>query len=115
MDNTVATPSDDNHVFLRGRLAAPAVVRQLPGGDEICSFRLTIPRPAGSRAKVDSIACCTTKLRVRKSVERGTPGDQFEVTGSLHRRFWRSPTGPASRFEVEVSSARISARRQSDA
>jgi single-strand DNA-binding protein len=115
MDKNDATPSDDNHVFLRGRLAAPAVVRQLPSGDELCSFRLTIPRPVGSRAKVDSIDCCTTKLRVRKSVERGAPGDQFEVTGSLHRRFWRSPTGPASRFEVEVTSARISARRQNDA
>ena len=115
MDKNDATPSDDNRVFLRGRLAAPAVVRQLPSGDELCSFRLTIPRPVGSRAKVDSIDCCTTKLRVRKSVERGAPGDQFEVTGSLHRRFWRSPTGPASRFEVVVSSARVSARRQSDA
>ncbi|MDQ2748069.1 MAG: single-stranded DNA-binding protein [Actinomycetota bacterium] len=115
MDNDGAAPRDDNQVFLRGRLAAPAVLRQLPSGDEVCSFRLTIPRPAGSRAKVDSIACCTTKLRVRKSIERGVPGDQFEVTGSLHRRFWRTPAGPASRFEVEVSSARLSARRQSDA
>jgi single-strand DNA-binding protein len=115
MDKNDATPLDDNHVFLRGRLAAPAVVRQLPSGEELCSFRLTIPRPAGSRAKVDSIDCCTTKLRVRKSVERGAPGDLFEVTGRLHRRFWRSPTGPASRFEVEVSTARISARRQNDA
>jgi single-strand DNA-binding protein len=115
MDNNETTPSVDNHVFLRGRLAGPAVVRRLPSGDELCSFRLTIARPAGSRAKVDSIDCCTTRLRVRKSLERGTPGDQFEVTGSLHRRFWRSPSGPASRFEVEVSSARVSARRQSDA
>ena len=115
MDTHETTPPLDNHVFLRGRLAAPAVVRQLPSGDELCSFRLTIPRPAGSRAKVDSIDCCTTRLRVRKSVERGAPGDQFEVTGSLHRRFWRSPSGPASRFEVEVTSARVSARRRNDA
>ncbi|PZS15840.1 MAG: single-stranded DNA-binding protein [Pseudonocardiales bacterium] len=111
MDNNDPS-SDDNRVFLRGRLAASPVVRRLPSGDELCSFRLTIPRPAGSRARVDSIDCATTRLRVRKSLERADPGDQFEVTGSLHRRFWRSPAGPASRFEVEVVSARISARRR---
>ena len=115
MDKSNLTTSDDNHVFLRGRLAASPVVRELPSGDELCSFRLTIPRPPGSRVRVDSIDCSTTRLRVRRSLERAEPGDQFEVTGSLHRRFWRSPTGPASRFEVEVNSARISARRRNDA
>jgi single-strand DNA-binding protein len=109
------TSSEDNHVFLRGRLAAAPVVREMPSGDELYSFRLTIPRPPGSRVRVDSIECSTTRLRVRRSLERGEPGDQFEVTGSLRRRFWKSPTGPASRFEVEVSSARISARQQNGA
>lgn len=115
MDKTSSAPSDDNQVFLRGRLAVPPVVRVLPSGDELCVFRLTVPRPPGSRARVDSIDCSTTKLRVRRSIVRGEPGDQFEVTGSLHRRFWRSPSGLASRFEVDVNSARISARRQIDA
>lgn len=115
MDKPTATSPDDNHVFLRGRLAASPVIRELPSGDELCSFRLTIPRPPGSRVRVDSIECSTTRLRVRRSLERGEAGDQFEITGSLHRRFWRSQTGPASRFEVDVSSARISARRQIDA
>lgn len=115
MDQATPNPSTDNQVFLRGRLAAEPVVRELPSGDELCSFRLTIPRPAGSRARVDSIDCSTTKPRVRRSIERGSPGDQFEVTGSLHRRFWRSPTGLASRYEVEVQSARISARQRSGA
>ncbi|MFN2519183.1 MAG: single-stranded DNA-binding protein [Jatrophihabitantaceae bacterium] len=105
----------DNYVFLRGRLAAAPVIRRLPSGDELCTFRLTIQRPAGHRARVDSIDCCTTRLRVRTSLERGEPGDQFEVTGSVHRRFWRSLAGPVSRYEVEVISARISAHRQSDA
>jgi len=115
MDKSARPSSGDNQVFLRGRLAAAPVVRELPSGDELCSFRLTIPRPPRSRVRVDSIDCSTTKLRVRRSLERGEPGDQFEITGSLHRRFWRSPTGPASRYEVDVISARISARRQSDA
>ena len=107
--------SDDNQVFLRGRLAAAPLVRDLPSGDVLCSFRLTIPRPPGSRARVDSIACSTTRARVRRTLERGEPGDEFEITGSVHRRFWRSPNGPASRYEVDVSSARLSARRKIDA
>jgi single-strand DNA-binding protein len=115
MDKSNPSISDDNHVFLRGRLAAAPVIRELPSGDELCSFRLTIPRPPGSRVRVDSIECCTTRPRVRRSLERGEPGDQYEVTGTLHRRFWRSPAGPASRFEVEVHSARISARRKNAA
>ena len=115
MDKNNPRSSEDNQIFLRGRLAASPVVRELPSGDELCSFRLTISRPPGSRVRVDSIDCATTRLRVRRSLERGEPGDQFEVTGSLHRRFWRSQTGLASRFEVEVNSARISARRKTDA
>lgn len=115
MDKPSTTSTSDNQVFLRGKLAAPPLLRDLPSGDELCSFRLTIPRPPGSRVRVDSIECSTTKVRVRSSLLRGEPGDQFEVSGTLHRRFWRSPSGPASRVEVEVSSARISARRQSGA
>lgn len=95
----------DNQVFLRGKLAREPVIRVLPSGDELCSFRVT----------VDSVECATTKPRVRKTLGRAAPGDQIEVTGSLHRRFWRSPAGPASRYEVDVHSARLSARRQTDA
>jgi single-strand DNA-binding protein len=105
----------DNQVFLRGRLAAEPVLRELPSGDELCSFRLTVPRPPGGRVRVDSLDCSTTRLRVRRALERANPGDEFEVTGSLHRRFWRSPAGLASRYEIDVASARISARRQTGA
>jgi single-strand DNA-binding protein len=110
-----SVPAADNQVFLRGRLAAVPVVRQLPSGDELCSFRLTIARPPGARVSVDTIACSTTRARVRRSLERAEPGDQFEITGSLHRRFWRSPSGPASRYEVDVVTARLTARPRSGA
>jgi single-strand DNA-binding protein len=115
MDKRNQSSSDDNQVYLRGRLAAAPAVRVLPSGDELCSFRLTVPRATGGRVRVDSLDCSTTRARVRKTVERAEPGDEFEVTGSLHRRFWRSPTGLASRYEIDVASARISARRQTDA
>jgi single-strand DNA-binding protein len=108
-------PSSDNSVFLRGRLAATPVIRLLPSGDPLCSFRLTVRRPPGDRARVDSLDCATTVARVRHSLERAVPGDELEVRGSLHRRFWRSSTGPASRYEVAVTRVKSMSRRRSGA
>lgn len=108
----------DNAVFLRGRLAAEPLARELPSGDEILTFRLTVDRPpdgSEARSRVDSIDCATVVPRARRRVERAQPGDVLEVTGALHRRFWRSSAGLGSRYEVRVSSARSARRRRSDA
>lgn len=99
----------DNYVLLRGLLAAEPHVRTLPSGDELCSFRLTVGRPAQTygRARVDSIECASTRAPVRRTVARCVPGQRLEVSGCLRRRFWRSATGtPASRYEVEVVDVR---------
>jgi len=101
--------AEDNQVFLRGVLAAEPEIRTLPSGDELCSFRLTVRRASGTfgRARVDSIDCATTRAGPRKAAMRCRPGDVLEVFGTLRRRFWRSSSGaPASRYEVEVASAR---------
>jgi single-strand DNA-binding protein len=105
-------PAEANQVFLRGRLATEPVGRQLPSGDELAMFRLTVPRPNGERIRVDSLECTTVRARVRRTLARAEPGDELEVRGSLHRRFWRGATGPASRYEVAVATARISTRRR---
>ena len=115
---TSVDESADNAVFLRGRLAAEPLARELPSGDEILTFRLTVDRPpddAAARSRVDSIDCATVVSRARRSVERAQPGDVLEVSGALHRRFWRSSAGLGSRYEVMVSSARSARRRRSDA
>jgi single-strand DNA-binding protein len=104
----------DNCVFLRGILAAEPEVRSLPSGDEVVSFRLTVTRSAaenraGGRSgpKVDTIDCVTSRPRVRRTVERAAAGQQLELRGALHRRFWRSGAGVASRYEVDVESIRV--------
>lgn len=109
------TTETDNQVFLRGRLAAPAQLRDLPSGDVLYSFRVTVPRPPGSRARVDSIDCAATAARVRRVLDRADVGDELEVTGHLHRRFWRGPAGVTSRYEVEAQTVRITARQRSGA
>jgi single-strand DNA-binding protein len=110
---THAGDSDSaNRVYLRGRLAAEATLRMLPSGDELCVFRLTVPRPPGERVRVDSLDCATVRARVRATIGRAVPGDELEVAGSVRRRFWRGPGGLASRYEVAVDTARISARQR---
>jgi single-strand DNA-binding protein len=96
-----------NEVRLRGRLADAPTVRELASGDVLAVFRVIVDRPPGGRVRVDTIECSTTKPRVRRSLARSQLGDQVDIQGSLRRRFWRTPTGPASRYAVEVDSVRI--------
>jgi single-strand DNA-binding protein len=105
-DNDESCESD-NHVFLRGRLADVPVDKDLPSGDVLTVFRVTVSRPSGDRVRVDSLECTTVRKRARRTLERAEPGDEVEVTGSLHRRFWRSPAGPASRYAVTAESVRL--------
>jgi single-strand DNA-binding protein len=106
MATDTAVP-ENNQVLLRGAIAAEAVLRTLPSGDELVSFRITVARPPGDRVRVDSIECASSKPTVRRSAIRCRPGDVVELSGSLRRRFWRGPSGSAaSRYEVEVNSMR---------
>ena len=98
--------SEDNQVFLRGRLAGVPEYRELPSGDVLAVFRLTVSRPPGERVRVDSIECASVRTRVHKSLARLAEGAQIEVNGRLHRRFWRTPGGPASRYAVDVGTLR---------
>ena len=97
----------DNQVRLRGRLGDVPVIRELPSGDLLATFRLTVARPAGARVRVDSLECATVDKRVLRTLERAQPGDVVTVFGCLHRRFWRSPKGPTSRYAVDVARIRI--------
>lgn len=93
-----------NECRLMGRLSAAAEERTFPSGDTVVMFRLIVPRVEEGR--VDTIDCRVDAPRLRKRVLALAPGVELELTGSLHRRFWRSPTGPASRYEVQVLSFR---------
>jgi single-strand DNA-binding protein len=100
-----------NHVQLVGRLAADAVQRELPSGDRLATFRLVIDRPddvAGPR--VDTIDCAVWRADLRRRVGTWGAGDVLRVEGELRRRFWRAGAGVASRYEVEVGTARRLAR-----
>lgn len=107
MTTTAEAAQPDNHVFLRGRLADAPVFRDLPSGDVLAAFRVTVARPAGGRARVDSIECTAVKPRAHRALARAGAGDDLEIVGSLHRRFWRTPSGVASRYAVEADTVRV--------
>ena len=97
-----------NEVLVGGRVSGAPEQRELPSGDTVVQLRLVVPRPASrpgaarSGATVDTIdVACWTKALQRRAV-RLKPGDLVTVRGALRRRFWRSPAGPASRYEVEA-------------
>src|SRR5690348_15191556 len=82
-----ADPAARNEVFLRGRVAAVPVERELPSGDSVMTVRLIVERatqPAGrSSQRVDTIDCVAWTARVHRTLRRWQPGDQVEVSGAL--------------------------------
>lgn len=104
---TVA-PDPVNEVRLVGRVPGPAEVTVLPSGDEVVQWRVVVPRtdPRSSGPRVDTIDCAAWTSALRTRALRLSEGDHVEVTGPLRRRFWRTPAGAASRYEVEVRTVR---------
>ena len=108
-EGTAALGAGVNEVIVGGRISGAPEERELPSGDTVVQLRLVVRR-SGSRvrvggggATVDTIdVACWTKALQRKAV-RLKPGDLVTVRGALRRRFWRSPAGPASRYEVEAT------------
>jgi single-strand DNA-binding protein len=98
-----------NEVRLAGRVSAAATERELPSGDVVASFRLSVPR-SSERGGSDTIDCAAWRASQRRTVGTWQVGDEVEVSGELRRRFWRGAAGVASRYEVEVLKARRTAR-----
>jgi single-strand DNA-binding protein len=95
-----------NEVKVVGRLAAAAVPKLLPSGDEIVTWRLIVDRGAvDGRRKVDVIDCTAFGARLRRQALGWPEGEVIAVDGALRRRFWRGPGGLQSRYEVEVQAA----------
>lgn len=103
----------ENSVILVGRLSGAPQVRELPSGDQLSSWRLVVRRPAGVRPgaagarSVDTVDCSSLSKAIIGRSARWADGTWLHVEGSLRRRFWQTPTGPRSRYDVEVATARI--------
>ncbi|WP_114201674.1 single-stranded DNA-binding protein [Janibacter anophelis] len=90
-----------NSVELTGRVSGEPETRELPSGDELVTLRVVVRRGEGQ--PVDTIDCACWSAGARRAASRLEDGARVRVEGSLRRRFFRSPGGSASRYEVEVS------------
>ena len=101
---TATAPKDEapevNHVELTGRVSGEPTVRDLPSGDELVTLRLVVAREGGG--PVDTVDCACWSAASRRAAGRFRDGDRARVEGALRRRFFRTPGGSASRYEVEV-------------
>ncbi len=95
-----------NDCVFRGRTSAEAIEKELPSGDKVVEFRLIVTRSKGEG--VDTLDIGAWNAKARRSALTLKSGEWIEVTGSVHRRFWKGPAGLATRWQVEaVEIARI--------
>lgn len=116
---TLTGDGADNSVTLRGRVSSAPVERELPSGAVISTFRMSVarartPMTSGSRQSSDWVDCAAWSARSRRSVGGWAVGDRVEVTGALRRRYFRGGSGAGTRLEVEVLSARRTARAKTE-
>lgn len=107
-----------NDVRLVGRVTGTPVTVELPSGDSLVTFRISVPRTStrlhgvGQAAgkRVDSVPCTAWSPRLRRSILTWRAGDVVEVSGSVRCRFFQAGGATRSRVEVEAASARIMRR-----
>ena len=89
-----------NDLLLRGRVSAEAIEKELPSGDKVVEFRLGVSR--AKREGVDTLDIAAWSAKSRRSALTLKADEWVEVSGSVHRRFWRGASGLASRWQVEA-------------
>ena len=89
-----------NDLLLRGRVSAGATTKELPSGDKVVEFRLIVTRE--NREGVDTLDIAAWGAKSRKTALSLAPDEWVEISGAIHRRFWQSPGGLASRWQVEA-------------
>jgi single-strand DNA-binding protein len=95
-----------NEILLVGRVTTPPQERQLPSGDVVRAWRVTVDRD-GEPARHDVVDCTAWTAKLQRSVSTWNAGDVVEVAGALRRRFWRTAGGAlASASDVEVFRAK---------
>jgi single-strand DNA-binding protein len=84
-----------NVVVLIGRLARPATSRQLPSGDSLVEYQLTVPRPNQRAESVPVV----WEAPPASAAEYDTDAE-LVVVGRVRRRFFRTAARTESRTEV---------------
>lgn len=103
-------PDTVNTVALRGRISSAPTVKELPSGDTLVAFRMSVARPpdpaTGGARRSDWFDCTVWGGRVLRSSQTWEVGDVVEITGQLRRRHFRSEGGSQTRVDVVVVAGR---------
>ena len=94
-----------NVVVLAGRLARPAEVRQLPSGDRLVAFEITVARDGARAESVPVVWFEAPATAADHDVD-----EQVGVVGRVRRRFFRAGGSTQSRTEV-VADTVVAARQ----
>ena len=86
-----------NVVILAGRLIEAPDVKEMPSGDLVARFRLSVPEPG---KRVLPLPVSAWDKMARKGCDRLAKGDEVLVRGHLIRRFFRDGGGGRSVTEV---------------
>jgi len=95
-----------NVVVLIGRLARPAEARELPSGDRLVAYEVTVARP-GERAETVPVVWVDAPA----SALDHAVDERVLVVGRVRRRFFRAGGSTQSRTEV-VAEAVVNARHK---
>jgi single-strand DNA-binding protein len=94
-----------NVVALVGRLARPAEWRELPSGDRLVTYEVTVERPGEKAEGVPVVWLGAPAAAADHDV-----GERVVVVGRVRRRFFRAGGSTQSRTEV-VAQTVVSARQ----
>jgi single-strand DNA-binding protein len=94
-----------NVAVLVGRLARPAEPKELPSGDRLVSYEVTVPSDTGRAESVPVVWFGAPASAGDYDVD-----EKVVVVGRVRRRFFRTPAGTQSRTEV-VADAVVPARQ----
>ncbi len=94
-----------NVVVLIGRLARPPEPREIPSGDRLVAYELTVDRPGERAETVPVVWMGAPASAVDHDVD-----ERIVVVGRVRRRFFRTGAGTQSRTEV-VAEVVINARQ----
>ena len=86
-----------NVVILAGKLSDAPEVKEMPSGDLVARFRLSVPE---SGKRVLPLPVSAWDRSARKGCEHLVKGDEVLVRGHLVRRFFRDGGGGRSVTEV---------------
>mgnify|MGYP001313233080 CR=1 FL=1 len=88
-----------NIVVLEGSLSRPPAIRDLPSGDRLVTYEVTVRTPGQAAESVPVVWPAAPARAAELPV-----GETVVVVGRVRRRFFRTPAGTGSRTEVVAES-----------